>query len=176
MSVELLDSPRFHGYRVRRQIEGKTYQEYFSLVDNGKRLRGARRQAVKEAAQTRDAHLSKLQKQAKDKSAKQIHVDRHGQIRGILCRLKDEKSGTKTPVFQIGVMSMLDNKIVNTTVSINRHGREEAWRRAIDFYAKHKKISKRSKAYKELEKALPSAAKIDRLIRQARRPKRRRRS
>ena len=48
MSVELLDNPRFHGFRVRRQIEGKTYQEYFSLKEDGKRLRGARRAAVKE--------------------------------------------------------------------------------------------------------------------------------
>ena len=31
MSVELLDNPRFFGFRVRRQIDGKTYQEYFSL-------------------------------------------------------------------------------------------------------------------------------------------------
>ena len=36
MSVELLDTPRFHGYRVRRQINGKTYQEYFSLKQDGK--------------------------------------------------------------------------------------------------------------------------------------------
>ena len=41
MSVELLDNPRFFGFRVRRQIEGKTYQEYFSLKASGKRLRGA---------------------------------------------------------------------------------------------------------------------------------------
>ena len=45
MSLELLDNPRFYGYRVRRQIEGKTYQEYFSLKENSKRLRGAKRTA-----------------------------------------------------------------------------------------------------------------------------------
>ena len=31
MSVELSDNPGFFGFRVRRQIDGKTYQEYFSL-------------------------------------------------------------------------------------------------------------------------------------------------
>ena len=43
MSVELLDNPRFYGFRVRRQIDGKTYQEYFSLKENSKRMRGAKK-------------------------------------------------------------------------------------------------------------------------------------
>ena len=50
MSVELLDNPRFFGFRVRRQIEGKTYQEYFSLKENSKRMRGAKRAEVKAIA------------------------------------------------------------------------------------------------------------------------------
>ena len=50
MSVELLDNPRFFGFRVRRQIDGKTYQEYFSLKANGKRMRGAARAEVKAVA------------------------------------------------------------------------------------------------------------------------------
>ena len=41
MSVELLDTSRFVGFRVRRQIAGQTFQEYFSLKKDGKRLRGA---------------------------------------------------------------------------------------------------------------------------------------
>ena len=61
MSVELLDTPRFFGYRVRRQIQGKTYQEYFSLKDDGKRLRGERRAKVKAAAQARDDELARRQ-------------------------------------------------------------------------------------------------------------------
>ena len=55
MSVELLDSPRFHGFRVRRQIGGKTHQEYFPLKVDGKRLRGAKRAALKAQAEKRDA-------------------------------------------------------------------------------------------------------------------------
>ena len=47
MSVELLDTTRFHGFRVRRQITGKTFQEYFSLKENGKRMRGGDRAKVK---------------------------------------------------------------------------------------------------------------------------------
>ena len=53
MSVELLDTPRFHGFRVRRQIAGKTFQEYFSLKENGKRIRGARRAEIKAEAEAR---------------------------------------------------------------------------------------------------------------------------
>lgn len=164
MSVELLDTPRFFGYRVRRQIQGKTYQEYFSLKEDGKRLRGERRSAVKAEAEARDEELSRQQETLQHKRAKEIRVDGNGQVRGILCRLKAEKSGNKTPVFQIGVMSLLENRIVNTTVSINRFGIDEAWQRAVEFYAKHKKISKRSSAYRALVAARPGPAQVERLL------------
>jgi len=164
MSVELLDTPRFHGFRVRRQINGKTYQEYFSLKANGKRIRGAKRAAIKQIAETRDADLSSLQQKFKDKAAREVHIDANGRVRGILFRMKTEKSGTKTPVFQIGIMSTLENKIVNTTVSINLHGLGQAWTKAVDFYARHKKISKRANAYKQLLKAQPSQAQLKKLM------------
>lgn len=164
MSVELLDTPRFYGYRVRRQILGKTYQEYFSLKDNGKRIRGDRRARVKALAEARDDELARQQESLQRKRAKEVRIDGDGQVRGILCRLKAEKSGTRTPVFQIGVMSLLENRIVNTTVSINKFGVEEAWRRAVDFYARHKKISKRSSAYRSLLEAGPSDADVERLL------------
>lgn len=164
MSVELLDTPRFFGYRVRRQIQGKTYQEYFSLKDNGKRVRGEQRARVKARAEARDAQLARQQETLQRKRAKEVRIVGDGQVRGILCRLKAEKSGNRTPVFQIGVMSLLENRIVNTTVSINKFGVDEAWRRAVDFYARHKKISKRSSAYRELLNSQPTAAQVDRLL------------
>ena len=105
MSVELLDTTRFHGFRVRRQIAGKTYQEYFSLKENGKRLRGAARAEVKQQAEDRDAVLAKQQAKAKAEAAKTALFDKEGKVRGILFRMKTEKSGTRTPVFQIGIMS-----------------------------------------------------------------------
>lgn len=164
MSVELLDTPRFFGYRVRRQISGKTYQEYFSLKENGKRLRGERRAEIKRRAEARDEELAKRQGSVQRKRAREVRIDEEGQVRGILCRLKAEKSGNQTPVFQIGVMSLLENRIVNTTVSINKYGVDEAWRRAVEFYAKHKKISKRSAAYRSLLDARPSKARIEALV------------
>lgn len=167
MSVELLDTPRFHGFRVRRQIAGKTYQEYFSLKDQGKRIRGPRRTELRKQAEARDAELATLQEETRAKLAREVHVDRQGNVRGILFRLKREKSGARTPVFQIGIKSQLEGRIVNTTVSINRHGLEEAWKRAIDFYARHKKIGKRTKAYRTLLEARPSQARFKRLVRQA---------
>ena len=178
MSVELLDSPRFFGYRVRRQILGRTYQEYFSLKEAGKRLRGERRARVKAAAEARDHELAKRQRRQQDRRAKEIHIDGDGQVRGILCRMKSEKSGNRTPVFQIGVMSLKEDRIVNTTVSINKFGITEAWRRAVDFYAEHKKLSRRSSAYKSLLGAQPSPARLERLLaareKLAKRPRRRR--
>ncbi|HSG90026.1 MAG TPA: hypothetical protein VLA56_12510 [Pseudomonadales bacterium] len=167
MSVELLDTPRFHGFRVRRQIGGRTYQEYFSLKDNGKRIRGAKRAEIKARADARDEELALLQQKARAKLSKEVHVDRDGRVRGILFRMKTEKSGTRTPVFQIGIMSTLEDKIVNTTVSINLHGLEGAWIRAVDFYSRHKKISKRSRAYADLIAAQPGEADLKRLMRRA---------
>ena len=164
MSVELLDTPRFYGYRVRRQILGKTYQEYFSLKDNGKRIRGERRARVKATAEARDHELARQQETLQRRRAKEVRIDGDGQVRGILCRLKAEKSGNRTPVFQIGVMSLLENRIVNTTVSINKFGADEAWRKAVDFYAKHKKISKRSAAYRSLVEAGPGEAEVAQLL------------
>jgi len=171
MSVEILDTTRFHGFRVRRQIAGKTYQEYFSLKENGKRLRGAARAKVKAQAEDRDAVLEKLQTKAKAEAAKTALFDKTGKVRGILFRMKTEKSGTRTPVFQIGIMSAKAGKIVNTTVSINLHGLKGAWEKAVAFYIDHKKISKRSQIYKRLLKAQPSKAQLDAMKRKRKKRK-----
>lgn len=171
MSVELLDTPRFHGFRVRRQIAGKTWQEYYSLKENGKRIRGPRRTEIRARAQARDDELARQQQAAREKSAREVHIGPDGRVRGILFRMKTEKSGTRTPVFQIGIMSSLENRIVNTTVSINLHGLEDAWKRAVEFYAHHKKISKRSRAWRDLLAARPTEADLRRLERRAARRK-----
>lgn len=163
MSVELLDTTRFFGFRVRRQIAGKTYQEYFSLKKDGKRLRGADRAKIKSKAEARDASLSKLQAKARIEAAEAALFDGKGKVRGILFRMKTEKSGTRTPVFQIGIMSTKLDKIVNTTVSINLHGMKGAWEKAVAFYSEHKKISKRSPIYKKLLRAQPSKAQLEAL-------------
>lgn len=161
MSVELLDTTRFHGYRVRRQIGGKTYQEYFSLKKDGKRLRGPDRQKVKKQAEKRDEVLARMQEKAKEEAAKTAIFDKDGKVRGILFRMKTEKSGTRTPVFQIGIMSSKVGKIVNTTVSINLHGLTGAWQHAVDFYCEHKNISKRSKTYRQLLRAQPTKRQLE---------------
>ncbi len=169
MSVELLDTSRFHGFRVRRQIAGKTYQEYFSLKNNGKRMRGAPRAAVMAEAEARDAVLKNQQEKARAEAAKTAVFDKEGKVRGILFRMKTEKSGTRTPVFQIGIMSAKVGKIVNTTVSINLHGLAGAWQKAVDFYIDHKKISRRSNLYKQLMQARPTDAQLDTMKRKRRR-------
>lgn len=61
-------------------------------------------------------------------------------------------------------MSTLENKIVNTTVSINLHGLNGAWMKAVDFYATHKKISRKSKPYNALLKARPTNADLKALL------------
>lgn len=169
MSVELLDTSRFYGYRVRRQIGGKTFQEYFSLKKEGKRLRGEARNQVKKKAENRDLVLEKSQSKARAEAEKTAIFDKGGKVRGILFRMKTEKSGTRTPVFQIGIMSAKAGKIVNTTVSINLHGLAGAWKKAVNFYVLHKKISKQSLIYKKLLKAQPNKAKLEAMKRKKKR-------
>jgi len=60
-------------------------------------------------------------------------------------------------------MSRVSDKIVNTTVSINRYGTAVAWRKAVEFFAYHKALNKRSRAYKELLAAEPSPAQVKRM-------------
>ena len=167
MSVELLDTARFHGFRVRRQVAGKTYQEYFSLKKNGKKLRGYEKEKVKSLVAKRDAVLERMQLKAKAERAKSAIFNDCGKVRGVIFRLKKEKSGTLTPVFQIGIMSDRLQKIVNTTVSINMHGLKVAWQRAVDFYAFHKRISKQSVTYKKLLRYQPTRSKLEAMASQA---------
>ena len=171
MSVELLDTTRFFGFRVRRQIAGQTFQEYFSLKKNGKRLRGADRAKIKAKAENRDAVLTRQQSKAKIEAEQASLFDTKGKVRGILFRMKIEKSGTRTPVFQIGIMSNKLNKIVNTTVSINLHGLKAAWVKAVAFYAEHKKISRNSALYKKLLRSQPNRAQLETLKKKRKRKK-----
>ena len=155
MSVEYLDTSGFHGFRVRRQIDNKTYQEYFSLKEGGRRMRGAARARVRRAAEDRDAELASSQRNARVRAARAVHFDDRGRVRGILYRRKKEKNGRTTPLFQISIHSTREERLVNTTVSIWSHGLDEAWRRAIDFYARHKEIPRHSTAYRRLLAAKP---------------------
>ena len=171
MSVELLDTTRFFGFRVRRQIAGQTFQEYFSLKKNGKRIRGADRAKIKTKAENRDTVLARQQSKAKIESEQTSLFDTKDKVRGILFRMKTEKSGTRTPVFQIGIMSNKLKKIVNTTVSINLHGLKAAWVKAVAFYAEHKKISRNSALYKKLLRSQPTRAQLETLKKKRKRKK-----
>lgn len=75
VSVELLNTPRFYGFRVRRQIDGRTYQEYFSLKTEGKRIRGPERAAIKVCAEARDKELKALQQKSREGLARRRAVD-----------------------------------------------------------------------------------------------------
>jgi hypothetical protein len=156
MSVKLLDNEAFFGYRVRRTVNGKLYQEYFSLKNNSKRLRGAPRKAVLAEAETRDEELRLAQEKHKiaNRAARCFHPD--GSVRGISYLLKTEKSGAQTPIFQVGIASELEGKTVCTSYSLNAHGGEVAWQKAVDAYAKHKMISKNTKLYKDIKAAMPA--------------------
>jgi len=155
VSVKLLDNDAFYGFRVRRTVNGKLYQEYFSLKKDGKRMGPRQRKAVEAQAQSRDEELIEEQKRVKKKLKAERCFNSDGTVKGISYLLKMEKSGTVTPIFQIGIASELEKKIVCTSFSLNAHGKEMAWRRAVDAYAKHKVIGKNTKLYKKLMSAIP---------------------
>jgi len=155
VSVKLLDNEAFYGYRVRRTVDAKLFQEYFSLKQNGKRLVGAARKRVQNIANGRDSQLAEDQVKAKHANKAQRCFNTNGSVRGISYLVKTEKSGTKTPIFQVGIASESDGKIICTSYSINAHGKAEAWNMAVVTYAKHKAIGKGSKLYKKLLAAMP---------------------
>ena len=155
MSVKLLDNEAFYGYRVRRTVDAKLFQEYFSLKKGGKRLNGTTRKTIEKEAMSRDDELAISQAKAKraNKAARCFNIN--GSVRGISYLVKTEKSGTKTPIFQVGIASEADGKIICTSYSINAHGKDLAWKMAVDTFAKHKGIGKATKLYKELIAAMP---------------------
>lgn len=158
MSVKLLDNEAFYGYRVRRTVDAKLFQEYFSLKKNGKRMVGVARKSVESAANKRDEELAEAKAKAKKANKARDCFKSNGAVRGISYTVKTEKSGTKTPIFQVGISSEIDGKTICTSYSINAHGKDAAWKMVVDTYAKHKGISKGSKLYKDLLAAMPKRA------------------
>lgn len=156
MSVKLIDNDAFYGYRVRRTVSGQVYQEYFSLKRDGERLKGRARQRVERAALQRDAELAEQQLKLRERDKADRCFKYDGSVRGISYLMKTEKSGAVTPIYQLGIASELEQKIVCTSFSLNAHGSEEAWRRAVEAYARHKVIRKNTKLYKRLLAARPA--------------------
>lgn len=155
VSIKLLDNEAFYGYRVRRTVNGKLYQEYFSLKKDGKRMVPKLRKQVEMLAIARDEALSEEQIKVKKKLKAYRCFNDDGSVKGISYLCKTEKSGTVTPIFQVGIASELENKIFCTSFSIRAHGKEEAWLQAVNAYAKHKLINRKTKLYKKLVGSSP---------------------
>jgi hypothetical protein len=155
VSVKLLDNKAFYGFRVRRTVAGKLYQEYFSLKEAGTRLEGKQMTRIETQARDRDAVLEAEQERYLNATKEDRCFKSDGTVRGISYLLKTEKSGNLTPIFQVGVASKLENKTVCTSFSLNAHGTEDAWNRAVDAYTKHKSIRKNTKLYQRLKSAMP---------------------
>ena len=126
MSIKLLDNEAFYGYRVRRKVNGKLYQEYFSLKKDGRRI-GSRLKNVERKAIARDEELKREQVRVKKQLKAQRCFNIDGSVKGISYIFKVEKSGMITPTFQVGIASELDKKIFCTSFSINAHGKKNAW-------------------------------------------------
>jgi hypothetical protein len=158
MSVKLLDNKAFYGYRVRRTVAGELFQEYFSLKRDGRRLEGRQKKAIEKEAIARDQELEAQQTRYLEETKEERCFKPDGSVRGISYLLKTEKSGNLTPIFQVGVASKVENKTVCTSFSLNAHGSDDAWNKAVEAYAKHKSIHKNSKLYQRLLKAMPKVS------------------
>ena len=158
MSVKLIDNEAFYGFRVRRTVNGRLYQEYMSLKKSGKRLGPRQTRSVERLAEARDEELRLEQQKSRQRRKPELCFHDDGSVKGISYLVKTEKSGTRTPIFQIGIASELDAKIICTSFSINAHGPDAAWSKAVDTYARHKKISKGSKLYKKIAASMPAVA------------------
>ncbi len=156
MSVKLIDNEAFYGFRVRRTVNGRLYQEYFSLKKNGKRMGPRQLKVVEKQALMRDDELEQEQVKSKLRRKADLCFNMDGTVKGISFLLKREKSGNLTPIFQIGIASELENKIVCTSFSLNAHGKDGAWRKAVETFAKHKSIRKNTKLYKKLIGSMPA--------------------
>ena len=153
-----MDNEAFYGFRVRRTVNGKLYQEYFSLKKAGKKMGPRLQKQVEREANNRDQELLEQQQRVKKKLKPVRCFNNDGTVRGISYLMKTEKSGSVTPIFQVGIASELEEKIVCTSFSLNAHGKKQAWSKAVDAYARHKLISKNSKLYKDLVKAIPKVS------------------
>lgn len=150
MSVKLIDSYDYYGFRVRRSIRGKNYQEYFSLKEDGQRFSHSQKLRVERLAIKRDLELKFLQDVAKKmhKANDCFRVD--GSVKGICLINRYSRKGTEMKVFAIGIQSDLTGKLFLTDCNIRKHGVNGAWGIVINAYCKHKEISNKSKLYKKL--------------------------
>jgi hypothetical protein len=155
MSVKLIDNEAFYGFRVRRTVNGRLYQEYFSLKKGGKRLGPRQTRGVERLGEARDEELRIEQQKSRQRRKAELCFHGDGSVKGISYLVKTEKSGTRTPIFQIGIASELEGKIICTSFSINAHGADAAWAKAVATYTRHKKISRGSKLYKKISGAMP---------------------
>lgn len=158
MSVKLIDNAAFYGYRVRRSVAGKLHQEYFSLKIGGKRASNSVKKVVKEQAKKRDDVLAQQQALEKQRNKSQRCFRSDGSVKGVSFLNKREKSGNLTPIFQVGIASDLQGKVICTSFSIHAHGVEKAWQKTIATYAKHKNIPVGSKLYQQLLASMPAVA------------------
>ncbi len=92
MSIKLLDNEAFYGYRVRRTVNGKLYQEYFSLKKDSRRMGPRLKKQVERNALERDEELAIEQARVKKQLKAHRCFNNDGSVRGISHLYKTEKA------------------------------------------------------------------------------------
>ena len=166
MSVKLLDNDAFYGYRVRRTVDAELFQEYFSLKSAGKRVRGLARNEIHSLAQQRDEQLLERQIKAKKANKAARCFNTNGSVKGISYLLKTEKSGTETPIFQVGIASDVEEKIICTSYSINAHGKDLAWKKRLTHLQNIRQLVRKLNFIRSCLRRCPSESPSTHLIEQ----------
>lgn len=135
-----LDHPAgFQGLRVVRQVNGKYKQKYFAFRRNGRYVSLQEEARLRAEAYELDAKWEEEQRKLKHKIRRDGPGNTNTGVRGISALwLLDRKfrSGRwkeyRYRVFQVSIM--VDRKQYCKAFYVNKHGVEEAWRLACNYY------------------------------------------
>jgi hypothetical protein len=146
-------------------VGDETVQRYFSLIKKGKRVEaGWEMERVYREAQAYDRQLERQQNEVARQRKKELnHTSRIRSatgVRGISLRYKrSRKAGRLYSAlsFVVSCKSLATDKPVSTSFSIAENGWEEAWKKAVHFLCKHKKMYRQ----RELLDRIPAQPDLD---------------
>lgn len=156
MGVTFVDNGGYHGWRVTKKIKpGQEVQKYFSVKrpENFKRKKDyvGHKDEQESTALKEEAKLEKERKKY-EKTLPPSYLRSDGSVQGIIFKYEKQKA-SDSPIFQVSCASKVrGGKIFRTSFSVKKHGLETAWKMAVAELAVHKKISNKSKDYKEILK------------------------
>jgi len=165
MGVTFVDNGGYHGWRVTKKIKpGEEVQKYFSVrrpenFDTKSEYEATKRKQYRAAMA--EEHKLERERRRFEKTLPPEYLRSDGSVQGIVFKYEAQKA-SESPIFQVSCASKIrDGKIFRTSFSLKKHGVEEAWKKAVAELCRHKKVSAKSIAFKDIagrmEKSLKRA-------------------